>query len=62
MKDLLDLGCMFCMNIMCTLEQLSDGKYIVAIISTTGRNNRGGLDAILRRLNFESLDAPEMFR
>lgn len=59
MKDLLDLGYMFCMNIICTLELR---KYIVAITSTTGRNNRGGLDAILCRLNFESFDAPEMFR
>jgi hypothetical protein len=37
-------------------------KNIVAIILTTGRNNRGGFDAILRRLYFESFDAPEMFR
>lgn len=42
--------------------RLELSKKIVAIISTTGRNNRGGLDAILRRLYFESFDAPEMFR
>jgi len=35
---------------------------MVAIILTTGRNNRGGLDAIPRRLYFESFDAPETFR
>lgn len=40
----------------------AEEKIIFAIISTTGRNNRGGLDAILCRLYFESFDAPETLR